>query len=56
LRLIGGVKSQPKIKKAVIKTTAHFDHRVVDGAMATIFMNGVKEYLEDPNLMLLSMI
>lgn len=33
-----------------------FDHRVIDGAMATHFINGVKEYLEDPNLMLLSMV
>lgn len=42
--------------RKVLGISLCFDHRVVDGAMATIFMNGVKEYLEDPNLMLLSMI
>ena len=33
-----------------------FDHRVVDGAIATEFMNVVKEHLEDPSLMLVDMI
>jgi pyruvate/2-oxoglutarate dehydrogenase complex dihydrolipoamide acyltransferase (E2) component len=32
-----------------------FDHRVIDGAMATEFMNEVKQYLEDPDLMLLKL-
>lgn len=30
-----------------------FDHRVLDGAMAAHFMNTVKQYLEDPKLLLL---
>lgn len=33
-----------------------FDHRVVDGALATQFMNTVKQHLEDPDLMLVEMI
>jgi pyruvate dehydrogenase E2 component (dihydrolipoamide acetyltransferase) len=30
-----------------------FDHRVLDGAMAAEFMNMIKQYLEDPKLLLL---
>ncbi len=30
-----------------------FDHRVLDGAMAAEFMNVIKQYLEDPKLLLL---
>jgi pyruvate dehydrogenase E2 component (dihydrolipoamide acetyltransferase) len=30
-----------------------FDHRVLDGAMAAHFMNTVKQYLEDPKMLLL---
>ena len=32
-----------------------FDHRVIDGAEATMFVNQVKEYLEDPDLMMLNL-
>jgi 2-oxoglutarate dehydrogenase complex dihydrolipoamide succinyltransferase (E2) component len=32
-----------------------FDHRVLDGAMAAEFMNLIKQYLEDPKLLLLEM-
>jgi pyruvate dehydrogenase E2 component (dihydrolipoamide acetyltransferase) len=30
-----------------------FDHRVLDGAMAAHFVNTIKQYLEDPKLLLL---
>jgi pyruvate dehydrogenase E2 component (dihydrolipoamide acetyltransferase) len=30
-----------------------FDHRVLDGAMAAQFVNAIKQYLEDPKLLLL---
>jgi len=30
-----------------------FDHRVLDGAMAAQFMNTIKQYLEDPKLLLI---
>jgi pyruvate dehydrogenase E2 component (dihydrolipoamide acetyltransferase) len=30
-----------------------FDHRVLDGVMAAQFMNAIKQYLEDPKLLLL---
>lgn len=33
-----------------------FDHRVVDGAIATEFMNVVKQHLEDPDLLLVDMV
>jgi pyruvate dehydrogenase E2 component (dihydrolipoamide acetyltransferase) len=30
-----------------------FDHRIMDGAMAARFVNAIKQYLEDPKLLLL---
>jgi pyruvate dehydrogenase E2 component (dihydrolipoamide acetyltransferase) len=32
-----------------------FDHRVVDGAEATLFMNEIIRHIEDPDLLLIDM-
>lgn len=42
--------------RKVMGVSLCFDHRVVDGALATLFMNEVKLHLEDPGLMLVEMI
>jgi pyruvate dehydrogenase E2 component (dihydrolipoamide acetyltransferase) len=49
------VKDKVKIRR-VMGISLCFDHRVVDGAKATQFMNEVMKHLEDPNLMLVDMI
>ncbi len=46
-----------KIKpRKIMGLSLCFDHRVVDGAAATVFMNAVMKHLEDPDLMLVDMI
>ncbi|WP_255197668.1 dihydrolipoamide acetyltransferase family protein [Halorarius litoreus] len=56
---MGRVKEKPRVvdddivKRHVLKLSLSFDHRVVDGAMATQFLNRVKEQLETPELFLL---
>jgi pyruvate dehydrogenase E2 component (dihydrolipoamide acetyltransferase) len=44
-----------KVRKAM-GISMCFDHRVADGAEATLFMNVVMKHLEDPGLMLVDMI
>ena len=49
------VKDKVKVRKAM-GISMCFDHRVADGAEATLFMNVVMKHLEDPGLMLVDMI
>lgn len=42
--------------RKVLGLSICFDHRVVDGASATVFLNTVMKHLEDPDLMLVDMI
>jgi pyruvate dehydrogenase E2 component (dihydrolipoamide acetyltransferase) len=42
--------------RKVMGVSVCFDHRVVDGAAATEFMNVVKRHLEDPDLLLVDMV
>jgi pyruvate dehydrogenase E2 component (dihydrolipoamide acetyltransferase) len=56
------IKDMPVLHKGKVKAgkvmgiSLAFDHRVVDGAEATYFMNEVIRHLEDPDLLLLDMI
>ncbi len=43
------------VARKVMGISMCFDHRVVDGAAATEFMNIVKRHLEDPDLLLVDM-
>lgn len=47
------VKDNQVIIRDMTYLSVSFDHRVLDGAMAAQFMNAVKQYLEDPKLLLL---
>lgn len=49
------VKDKARVRK-VMGISMCFDHRVADGAEATLFMNTVMKHLEDPGLMLVDMI
>ncbi len=40
--------------RKIMPISVTFDHRIVDGAIATKFMNDLKERLEDPELLFLS--
>ncbi len=53
LPLVIGGKVVPR---KVMGISLSFDHRVVDGATATEFMNIVKKHLEDPDLLLVDMV
>lgn len=44
------------VPRKVLGVSICFDHRVIDGAVATEFVNELKKYLEDPALMLLGLI
>lgn len=47
------VKNDQIVVRDMTYFSVSFDHRVLDGAMAAQFMNTVKQYLEDPKLLLL---
>jgi pyruvate dehydrogenase E2 component (dihydrolipoamide acetyltransferase) len=47
------VKDNQIVIRDVTYLSVSFDHRVLDGAMAARFMNAIKQYLEDPKLLLL---
>ena len=48
------INGEVKVRK-VLHLSLSFDHRVMDGADAGKFMNSLKRYLEDPELLLISM-
>ena len=48
------VEGEIKVRK-VMQLSLSFDHRVMDGADAAKFLNSLKRYLEDPELLLISM-
>lgn len=47
------VKENQIVIRNMTYLSVSFDHRVLDGAMAAEFMNMIKQYLEDPKLLLL---
>ena len=47
------VKDNQIVIRDMTYFSVSFDHRVLDGAMAAEFMNVIKQYLEDPKLLLL---
>jgi pyruvate dehydrogenase E2 component (dihydrolipoamide acetyltransferase) len=47
------VKDNQIVIRDMTYVSLSFDHRVLDGAMAAEFMNMIKQYLEDPKLLLL---
>ncbi|HHD12005.1 MAG TPA: 2-oxo acid dehydrogenase subunit E2, partial [Deltaproteobacteria bacterium] len=53
----GRIEDRPWVKEGqivvrkILPLSLTFDHRVVDGSEAAIFLNRVKGYLEDPGLM-----
>lgn len=55
---VGGIQQVPVVKNGeivpgnVMKVTLSCDHRVVDGAVGSAFLNSVKNYLENPVLLL----
>ena len=56
---IGGIKQVPVVKNGVVvpgnvmKVTLSCDHRVVDGATGSSFLQDFKQFLENPVSMLL---
>lgn len=55
---VGGIQQVPVVKNGqvvpgnVMKVTLSCDHRVVDGAVGSAFLNTVKNYLENPVVLL----
>ncbi|MFT4884762.1 MAG: pyruvate dehydrogenase E2 component (dihydrolipoamide acetyltransferase) [Natronomonas sp.] len=56
---LGAIKDRPRVvdgevvPRKVMTLSLSIDHRVIDGAEAAQFVNTVKEYLENPELLLL---
>jgi pyruvate dehydrogenase E2 component (dihydrolipoamide acetyltransferase) len=60
---LGAIKKKPRVVERdgedsievrhVLTLSLSFDHRVIDGAVGARFTNEVKQYLENPNLLLL---
>jgi pyruvate dehydrogenase E2 component (dihydrolipoamide acetyltransferase) len=56
---LGAIKDKPRVvngevvPRKVMTLSLSIDHRVIDGAEAAQFVNTVKEYLEEPELLLL---
>lgn len=48
------VNGKIQIRK-VLPVSLAFDHRILDGAHAALFVNKIKEYLEDPNRLMLEL-
>ena len=55
---VGGIQQVPVVKNAQVvpgnvkEVTLSCDHRVVDGAVGSAFLNSLKNYLENPVLLL----
>lgn len=49
------VNGAVKVRK-ILPLSLTFDHRILDGAVTALFTNKVKEYLEDPERLLLEML
>lgn len=56
---IGATKKKPVVKEdkivigQIMNITASCDHRVIDGALAALVMNKIKEYIENPARLLI---
>ncbi|MGC8948948.1 MAG: 2-oxo acid dehydrogenase subunit E2 [Thermoprotei archaeon] len=46
------IKDGQLITRKIMYLSLSFDHRIIDGAMAAEFVNTIKEYLEQPILLL----
>jgi pyruvate dehydrogenase E2 component (dihydrolipoamide acetyltransferase) len=51
--VIIGKKVKRLGSKQILPISLTFDHRILDGAHAALFVNSVKQYLEDPEFLLL---
>ncbi|MCI0503487.1 2-oxo acid dehydrogenase subunit E2 [Candidatus Micrarchaeota archaeon] len=56
IKELPGMENDKIRARKVMGISMCFDHRVADGAEATVFMNVVMKHLEDPDLMLVDMI
>jgi pyruvate dehydrogenase E2 component (dihydrolipoamide acetyltransferase) len=51
MREMPAVEEGRVVVQRIMPMSVTFDHRVVDGADAVIFMNAIKKYLEDPDFL-----